>query len=387
LVSEPVIAQVDLQNDDKIEREEKAPDVEHKDEIKIISQNKVVDKSEINKTILDQKVQVISVIKNETDKLEQNLEKLASLPVKIETKYSMLGFIAIKENKPEIYINPLPDLSLIYAYNDIIEVEKNNKNDKWVLGAEFTPLYSYRYLSQSGSSEANNYNQVENAIMSYTGGLNLQFKAKDRLTVQAGVYYLTMGQSLDYMTVYANQAYDLVSEKFKDRYIQSYEVNNSVGVISLNTQYVIVDELASRVNNSSNSKDLLNLDNPIFQDLEAEIQQNFKYIEVPFILRFKLIDRHADVNLIGGIGANFLIGNDVYLLYGGKKEIIGETNNVNNVNYSTTLGFGIEYPLMKKINIRIEPTVKYYLNEINSNSSFESHPYAFGVYTGISYSF
>ena len=387
LISEPVIAKVDLQKDDEIE-EEKSQDAEFKDEIKIISQNKVVEKLKINKEILDQKAQVISVITYETDKLEQNLEKLASLPVKIKVKHSKLAFIAIKEKKPEPFINTLPDLSLIYAYNDIVEVDKNDKKNRWVLGAEFTPLYSYRYLNQSGnSSEADNYNQVENAIMSYTGGLNLQFKSKNRLTVQAGVYYLTMGQSLDYMSVYANQAYDLVSEKFKDRYIHSYEVDNSVGVISFNTQYVIVDESANRVNNSSNSKDLLNLDNPIFQDLEAEIQQIFKYIEVPFVLRFKFIDRQADVNLIGGLGANFLIGNDVYLLYGGKKEIIGETNGVNNVNYSTTLGFGIEYPLMNKINIRLEPSIKYYLNAINSGASVESHPYAFGVYTGISYSF
>ena len=388
LVSEPVIAQVDMQKDDKIEKEEKYLDVEFKDEIKIISQNKVINELKVNKEILNHKEQDIPVITQETDKLEQNLEKLSPFPIKIKVEHSKLAFIAIKEKKTESYINTLPDINLIYAYNDIIEVDKNDKKDRWIVGAEFTPLYSYRYLDQSGnSSETNNYNQVENPIMSYTGGLNLQYKPKDRLTVQAGIYYLTMGQSLDYMSVYANQAFDLVSEEFKDRFIQSYELDNSAGVISFNTQYVVVDESASRVNNISQNKGLVNTADPIFQDLEAEIQQIFKYIEIPFILRFKLIDKRADLNLIGGLGANFLIGNDVYFLYGGKKEVIGETNGVNNVNYSTTLGFGIEYPLMKKINIRLEPSVKYYLNAINSGSSVESHPYAFGVYTGISYSF
>lgn len=388
LVSEPVIAQVDVPKDDKIEKEEKYPLVEFKDEIKIVSQNKVVEKLKINKKTVNQKTQDISIIARKSDKLEQNLEKMPSFPIKIKVEDVKLAFIDIKQKKTKSYINTLPDINCIYAYNDIIEIEKNPKKDKWLIGAEFTPLYSYRHITQSsGSNETDYYNQVENPIMSYTGGLNLQYKAMDRLTVQTGVYYSTMGQSLDYMSVYSNQAYGLVPEEFKDRFINSYELDNSVGLISFNTQYVIVDESASRVNNMSDNKGFVNTADPVFQDLEAEIQQNFQYIEIPFILRFKLIDKRADLNLIGGLGANFLIGNDVYLLYEGKKEIIGETNGVNNVNYSTTLGFGIEYPLMKKINIRLEPSLKYYLNAINSDSSVESHPYAFGVYTGISYSF
>jgi hypothetical protein len=42
---------------------------------------------------------------------------------------------------------------------------------------------------------------------------------------------------------------------------------------------------------------------------------------------------------------------------------------------------------MDKINIRIEPSIKYYLNELNSSSPIESHPYSIGFYTGINYSF
>lgn len=388
IVSEPILAQSDMPKYDKIEKKAEVKVLDVIDEKEINIKNNVTDKLLAKNEILDPKTQEVAS-NTKFDSLKQNIEKLLSFPIKINVEHSAPVFLAVNTKKSEPIINKFFDInSTKYSYSAIIEEDNNSKKNKWLVGVEYTPLYSYRHLSQSSNTaQTNNYNQLENPIMSFTGGLNLQFTPKDRLTIQAGVYYLTMGQSLDNMSVYSNQAYKLVSEKFRDRYINSYEIDNSVGLISFNTQYAIVDESASRVINNSNTKDLINVKDPAFQNLEAEIQQNFQYIEIPFLLKYKLIDKQADFNIIGGLGANFLIGNDVYLIYGGKKEIVGETNNVSNVNYSTTLGFGIEYPIFNRINIRLEPSVKYYLNAINPGSAAESHPYSFGIYTGICYSF
>ena len=135
------------------------------------------------------------------------------------------------------------------------------------------------------------------------------------------------------------------------------------------------------------NKGFVNTADPIFQDIDAEVKQSFKYIEVPVVLRYKLIDRLIDFNIVGGVGANFLIGNDVILSHENNKEIIGETKGVNTINYTSSLGFGIEYPLMKRLNFRLEPSIKYYLNALNSNSEVEAHPYSIGIYTGINYTF
>ena len=326
-------------------------------------------------------------VESDIEKREKNLEKLSQKQISIKSEGVELAIIDVRKQRVKSYLNSLPDIYNSYALNDLIE-DKESKNSKWILGGEFSPLYSYRYIADAGSDyNQDYYNSAENPIMSYTGGLNVQYKAIGRLTVQTGVYYTTMGQSFDYMSVYANTAYDLVAEEYKDRFVNSYSITNSSGDVSFNSPYVIIDEKLTRVNNLSDSKGVADVSDPIFNNLDAEIQQSFQYVEVPFLMRYKLIDKNVDFNIIGGFGANFLIGNDVYLKYAGNKEVIGETKGVNTINYNSILGFGIEYPVMDRINIRLEPSVKYYLNEINSSSSVESHPYSIGIYAGVNYSF
>ncbi len=315
------------------------------------------------------------------------IEKLENMRITLNFKSNEPQLIDIREKKVESIIYSLPNLHNFYALNEAVETNKDEKQ-KWAIGGEFSPLYSYRHIVETGGSyDKDYYNDSENAIMSYTGGINIQYKAIDRLTIQAGVYYTTMGQSFDYVAVYANAAYDMVSAEYQDRFINSYNISNSIGNVSFNSPYVVIDEKLGRVNNFTDSKGAPDVSDPIYSNLNAEIQQSFQYVEVPFLLRYKLIDKSIDLNLIGGVGANFLIGNDVYLKYSGSKEIIGETQGVSTVNYNGTLGLGIEYPLMNKLNLRLEPSVKYYINEINSSSSVESHPYSIGIYTGINYSF
>lgn len=361
---------------------------------KIATQKNSATKSEILenesssiKEIVTIENDVINSVKDDSEDITFN--RLSTIPAIITVEKTKLAFVQINKKEEDTRFNVFGDLSAMYAY---IEIEENNnkpKQSKWLIGGEFSPLYSYRHVTSTGNSgyETGYYNQVENPIMSYSGGVNVQYKAFNRLTVQAGVYYSSMGQSLDYMSVYANQAYDLAPAEIQDRYLNAYEVSNSAGAVSFNTSYVIVDEKGARISNHSDHKGVVNTADPVFQDMNAEIQQNFKYIEVPVVFRYKIIDKLVDFNLIGGLGANFLIGNDVSLIYGNTKEIIGETKGVNPVNYSTSVGIGIEYPLMNRINIRFEPSFKYYLNEINSNSTVESHPYSIGVFTGINYSF
>lgn len=315
------------------------------------------------------------------------IEKLENMRITLNFKSNEPQLIDVREKKVESIKYSLPDLHNFYALNEAVETHKDEKQ-KWAIGGEFSPLYSYRHIVETGGSyDKDYYNDSENAIMSYTGGINIQYKAIDRLTIQAGVYYTTMGQSFDYVAVYANAAYDMVSAEYQDRFINSYNISNSIGNVSFNSPYVVIDEKLGRVNNFTDSKGSPDVSDPIYSNLNAEIQQSFQYVEVPFLLRYKLIDKNIDLNLIGGVGANFLIGNDVYLKYSGSKEIIGETQGVSTVNYNGTFGLGIEYPLMNKLNLRLEPSVKYYINEINSSSSVESHPYSIGIYTGINYSF
>lgn len=315
-----------------------------------------------------------------------SFQKLEKREVTLAFKNTEATIIDVRKQKINKLYSTLPDWSNTIAMNAPLETESDNEK-KWFMGGEFSPLISYRHIAQTdGVNSKDYYNDAENPIMSYTGGLNVQYEALDRLTIQAGVYYTTMGQSFEYISVYANAAYEMVTDAYKDRFINSYDISNSMGGVTFNSPYVLIDEKLGTVNTLSASK-APDSKGTTYNNLNAEIQQNFQYVEVPFLLRYKLIDRVIDLNLIGGLGANFLIGNDVYLKYGGSKEVIGETNGVSSINYNSTLGLGIEYPILDNLNLKIEPSFKYYINEINSASTIESHPYSIGIYTGFNYSF
>ncbi|NOQ24979.1 MAG: outer membrane beta-barrel protein [Bacteroidales bacterium] len=370
-IEEKVVAVIDKdlnKNDSNVNRIELTPKKESVQTVKAGDAKLIADERNLNKE-------------------EQKLNKLLQKQILISTKNIELAIVDSRKQNINSYLNTLPEIYSFYAHNETIEIEKTKKN-KWFVGGEFTPLYSYRNITETqGVYNKDFYNSSESPIMSYTGGLNIQYKAISRLTIQAGVYYSTMGQSLDYLSVYANSAYDMVADEYKDRLINSYSIENSSGDLSFNSSHVIIDEKSARINNHTDGKRVADVKNPIFNELDAEIQQSFQYVEVPVIFRYTLIDKNIDLNIIGGFGANFLVGNDVYINYAGNKEVIGETNGVSPINYNGTLGIGIEYPLMENINIRLEPSIKYYLNELNSTSPIESHPYSIGIYTGINYSF
>jgi len=267
---------------------------------------------------------------------------------------------------------------------------KNSASNKnWMIGGAFAPSYSYRHLTKTNTPVGRNYyNNIESAVFSYTGGLNVQYKPQKKLTIQGGVYYSSMGQDMEHISVYANSVYSLMDEKYKAKYVNQFEIVNSAGKVNFSSPLVYIDETATaRVDNLDQAKNTFNVSEPIFNKLNVNIRQSFEYIEIPLLLRYKVLDKIVDINLIGGVGANFLVGNNVYLIYENSKEVIGKTQGVNNINYSGTIGFGLEYPIFSNVNILIEPSVKYYLNPINSTSVVESHPYSVGIYTGVSYSF
>lgn len=114
--------------------------------------------------------------------------------------------------------------------------------------------------------------------------------------------------------------------------------------------------------------------------------QEFGYLEVPMELNFNLLDRKLGVNLVGGISSLFLVNNSVTLESAGSSTEMGEANNLNDVNFSTNLGLGINYKISEKMKVHLEPVFKYQLNMFSDvEGSFQ--PYTLGVYTGMSFKF
>ncbi|OFX25997.1 MAG: hypothetical protein A2041_08485 [Bacteroidetes bacterium GWA2_31_9b] len=379
---------------EKIVSQSTTPELKNKNKSDQISQNKIEPNKEIensskykNNTNIESTKEINHIDLTEQDQnIVENtirfekIEKLSAKEVQVQS-----NFIArtVKLSNPVTF--PKEDKDLIA---DNLTGKKTREPVKWIIGGEFAPTYSYRYLSAAESNlEKSYYNSVEAPISSYSGGVNVKIVLHKRLSVQTGVYYSSMGQSINHLNVYSNNAIDKVDPEYRKDFENTFTLSNSIGNIKFNSMYVFVDETNFRIDINSENKYFFDATDPIFNELEAEISQNIEYLEIPLYLNYKFIDRKIDLNITGGIGANMLISNNVYLIHGNSKENIGETDGVNTMNYSGTFALGIELPILRNLTFNLQPAVKYYINAINPDSDIESHPYSFAVYSGFNYSF
>ncbi len=114
--------------------------------------------------------------------------------------------------------------------------------------------------------------------------------------------------------------------------------------------------------------------------------QQFGYLEIPLELNYSLLDRDFGISLVGGFSSLFLTNNAVLLEADGLNTEIGEANNINDVNFSSNIGFGLNYKFTPKIKLNIEPVFKYQLNTF-SNSAGDFKPFSVGIYSGFNFKF
>ncbi|MCD4695416.1 MAG: outer membrane beta-barrel protein [Bacteroidales bacterium] len=253
--------------------------------------------------------------------------------------------------------------------------QQKQENLKWAVGAHFAPTYSYRDISAnytSGSSaaisEEDNFNNIEESLLSYSGGINIDYKVNSKWIIQSGFYISQIGQV-------NNDA--LKFEQSSKEYIL-YAINTSTGPIN-----VIFEKVPDNVRKINPPKDTLEA-----VDVgDVKIIQQFGLFEIPFILKYKLLNKKLSVNLAGGLSPAYLLRDNTYLELGSDRYDIGNASNLNSVIINSSLGVGLEYLFTNKFSVSFEPTFKYSLNPINKNSQFDYHPYYFSLFTGIKYSF
>lgn len=278
-------------------------------------------------------------------------------------------------------LNKTPDYAFIA---DEIQIQKNiltieqlgqdkNKENRWSIIGQISSSYS----SYSGNSKGNN---IESGIWSVGGGAKVNFAMNDKLAFQTGIVYNRFGQDLtgggrDLLYADANP---IPADKTMSDEV-SYPSVTSAGSIRLSGGSNLpmadpshVEYTGSYSNSYSSSADLI---------------QSFKAIEVPFLMRYNLIQKQFGVFVSGGISANMIVGNGVYDQSNGGNKKIGEIEGIRATNFSSQFSFGLEYRLNSKLQIGLEPSFKYYLNSINTSSQYDYKPYSIGIFTGIRYDF
>ena len=262
------------------------------------------------------------------------------------------------------------------------ETTPANKMKRWSVGAVLTPSY-YSETGKSSSQAASGLTETEQAAISYSGGLALGFNLNKKLSLQMGLYYTSLNQEIDGVKSYSGfSKYNTMKGP------GAFTVKTTSGPISTRNSDIFLSNgpgmtkvsgaFSSEVFDPAKSG-LTYLDNTLFQ--------NFNYLEIPLMLRYKIVDRIVGVNVVGGFSYGQLISNSAYSVSDGTKYVLGETEGLTPVTVSSSFGLGMEYRISGNISLNLEPTFRYFLTPMSSLTTAPGHTYTFGVLSGLSWKF
>lgn len=329
---------------------------------------------------------VIATVEPETDEapLQEDNQETGSIQVStgIRPEFSLLRPAQNNLIRKIEYQADNNDYNQPFDYienisTDLPEARKN----KWSLTAIASP--SYYMKTGLGSDElSSQVNSSEKSKISYSGGVGFAYRINDKLSIQSGLYYTSIGQEIE--NIYSFAGFRQFDNTKGDH---NFEVYTSGGLIfTENADVFLLDNSGGRVFTRF-TNDVFDPAKASLSYLNNSLHQTFSYLEMPLILRYKLIDRSFDFNLIGGLSYNLLVNNSVYTYVNGSKYQVGETGGLNPFMVSSSLGMGMEYNLTHKISLNLEPMFRYYLNPFSEAPGIKTHPYSFGVFSGLSFRF
>ncbi len=297
--------------------------------------------------------------------------------------------VNVNNLKHQIAQNTINQSDTKIPSDDVIE-EKQSLKDlmrKIEVGGNFSPTFAYRDVNSSGDGLPTElYNEYESGIMAFSGGLSLAMEVTKRLKVYSGLNYSQYGQQISGLNLYSNAAIDAYPEIYSD-FSNSYQLNNSFGLADIQSAYFFTDETKYRVDVASGNKLFFDEENENFYSVDGVLQQKLAYLEVPFVLDYMLLDKGLQLSVQAGVGANFLVSDQLLLKTDKATEDIGNLQDLARNNFSGILGLRLSYPVSQAFDISLQPGLKYFINEINPASSVQTHPYTMGLYAGINYRF
>jgi hypothetical protein len=189
------------------------------------------------------------------------------------------------------------------------------KNNRWMLGSEVAPLYSYRKIESDylDKSTVQDMNKSEQGLIALAGGLRVGYSAGRRLSVQSGLYYSRYGQE-------KNNG-EAVQIAYLDKANVTYlTISNSTGTIQANNnnashyENVITSATGNKADFYNNSGfPAITSDNIQIKEGGITAIQYFDYLELPVTVKYKIIDRKLSFSFMGGLITNFLVNNGVHL--------------------------------------------------------------------------
>ena len=320
----------------------------------------------------------VAINKNSTkEKVETEKENRHPQNTKLEN-------IILKENEEEALTqadqaDKLKD-SIVQSqkksiFDEIQEQQKEemeavtDNSSKWSVGPSVAPVF-FDSFGEGSPIHSNFVGNTKSGKINFSYGLAVSYEVSEKLSIRSGVHKVDYG-------------YDTNDISFSSSLTASTnEQIDNIDYSATARNLVVQNSTAARANEQVVS-DVLSTAN---QAREGRMVQQFGYIEVPVELNYALVDKKVGVNLIGGMSSLFLVDNSVILEADGNATEMGEANNINNVNFSTNVGIGINYKLSPKMQVNLEPMFKYQLNTF-SEAAGTFQPFSLGVYSGVSFKF
>ena len=246
-------------------------------------------------------------------------------------------------------------------YQQLIKNSENksvkNNNRQWAVGGELSPSLNYsaqldfrklNYDSNSGSSLGIADISIvdkKNTLNSFAGGFNVQYFKSKKVSLISGLYFVRLGQTAFF---FPNE---MASE--------TMDLHTNFGNIRTRTDKTVAGETNS-------------------------LLQEFDYIEMPLIGKFKILDKKLSVSLLAGINMRFLVQNKAFIQNSNTPTYIGKTEAIRRINYGGNFGFGIEYTVKQRFIFNFSPSLKFPFQSLNYGSE-PNYPFSIAFTTGISY--
>ncbi|MFV5684969.1 hypothetical protein ACM55I_05945 [Flavobacterium sp. GB2R13] len=236
----------------------------------------------------------------------------------------------------------------------------SNKN-KW----QIIPNVAAVYLnSNSGGSPidpqfSKNEKTADNSL---SFGIGVNYAVSKKIAIRTGINKLTLGYNTN------NVVYS------------SGLSNNNLANINYSSNQLI------EIKNESALNTLITFEKDLQKTNTGALNQKMGYYEVPLELSYAVLNKRFGINVIGGISTLFLNQNKISLVSSDTNVKLGEAKNLNEIHFSTNVGLGFKYQLVKSFQINFEPMVKYQLNTYSKNSG-DYKPVFIGLYSGIIYNF
>lgn len=201
------------------------------------------------------------------------------------------------------------------------------------IGITYSPNYCYRKLKADASSKwiSDIRDTMEIAKFGYSAGINLVYKIKNNFSLESGILFSDKG------------------EKTKEYLLG----NSSSGKLPINNTDI----------------------------------HHYMYLDIPVKANYYILTGKLKLFVTAGVSANiFLIQKNTSILGYSDRASEKQTSKINSglskINLSFIAGLGIDCPVTKKINFKIQPIYSRSINSI-INTPIKSYLYSAGLNIGI----